>query len=599
MLKEDFLESYLQYKLEEALVTAAIPSPDERPFDNLYTARKMIEEVKNDPILTDDDIDAVCFKGVATYLLGLNYFETDEIADTRKELKAALDIFSRIPFSRAINFLNIFQEIFNIFGLLELNADNNAEGFAWLTKAEKIHEKITEVLKDTQITCYTSMDMYSYKRRLLNASPEERDLDKKTYKLYSLYGDPKPVFRFFYQGGLCIEKNEESFTLTCFYLAQANVKLSNTDAAAHFSAVTLQRQLASGQYDITEWCNNSMGLAEYYKQERFFSQAMYVMFVAMSILPEGKKKKTRASIHIMMGNILLEFFEYNGSLIRSGLQEKPLAEFEQLESYLNTKKIEFEDSNVSFPKNRVYKNIEDIKHLFKMTMTQYNKAAETYVLDGFVTEYTNIHRMKAKLYALMGNLENDDNRKFAINIKRKELIKSLYSQLSPKHFINTWRELCIELAEICNFLFELRRNELFMNAKDQPNYKDKATRKKLLQMNENGMESISVYQQILDFFNSADYKSEENNDDYIQSVVNAKFAMAKIYNALMSGKLEERVGFLKKSLEHYQFIKDFIKQKGQEKGTLAFSFSEQLRMCNEMTELLPVKIDKLLSGAYK
>ena len=53
---------------------------------------------------------------------------------------------------------------------------------------------------------------------------------------------------------------------------------------------------------------------------------------------------------------------------------------------------------------------------------------------------------------------------------------------------------------------------------------------------------------------------------------------------------------MQSSLEHYTFIRDFIKQKGKEKGQLDFAFSEQIKMCEEMCSLLPVKIDKIKMG---
>ena len=85
MLKEDFLENYLQYRLEEAIAQEAIPSPEERPYDNFYAAREIFKELKSDAILDEDNIDALCFKAVATYYLGMNYYETEEISQARKE----------------------------------------------------------------------------------------------------------------------------------------------------------------------------------------------------------------------------------------------------------------------------------------------------------------------------------------------------------------------------------------------------------------------------------------------------------------------------------------------------------------------------------
>lgn len=115
-------------------------------------------------------------------------------------------------------------------------------------------------------------------------------------------------------------------------------------------------------------------------------------------------------------------------------------------------------------------------------------------------------------------------------------------------------------------------------------------------MNEHGKRAIELYSGILDFFNSSDYNDELDNDDYIQSVVNAKFAIAKIYSAIFPEDVDDRIDCLRKSLENYQFIQDFIKQKGKEKGSLGFNFTEQIKMCTEMCELLPVKIDKVRMG---
>ena len=129
--------------------------------------------------------------------------------------------------------------------------------------------------------------------------------------------------------------------------------------------------------------------------------------------------------------------------------------------------------------------------------------------------------------------------------------------------------------------------------------KDKKTQKKIKQMNKNGAIAMNLYNQVLKFMNSSDYNDEMSTDDYIQSVINVRLALAKINSGVMSSKMNDRIGYLKRSLEHYQFIKKFIKEKGDAKGSLSFNFQEQLRLCNEMCDLLPVKIDKLKLGFLK
>lgn len=53
MLREDFLESYWQYQLEEAAAYNATPNPEEEPYKNLYKARKIYQEILGDPLLDE------------------------------------------------------------------------------------------------------------------------------------------------------------------------------------------------------------------------------------------------------------------------------------------------------------------------------------------------------------------------------------------------------------------------------------------------------------------------------------------------------------------------------------------------------------------
>ena len=127
-------------------------------------------------------------------------------------------------------------------------------------------------------------------------------------------------------------------------------------------------------------------------------------------------------------------------------------------------------------------------------------------------------------------------------------------------------------------------------------FKDKKNRNKVKQMSDEGLTGIDIYQQICAFFDTEDYANESQKDDYIQSVINARFAIAKIYNGLVPDDLKIRIEYLKKSLENYQYIRDYIRKKGSEKGTLNFNFTEQLKMSEEMCELLPTKIGKINAG---
>jgi KIF-1 binding protein C terminal len=68
---------------------------------------------------------------------------------------------------------------------------------------------------------------------------------------------------------------------------------------------------------------------------------------------------------------------------------------------------------------------------------------------------------------------------------------------------------------------------------DGPNLKDPKVVKKVESMNKHGLVAANLYAKILEFMDTEDYKNEKDNDDYIQSTINAKFAIAKIFSGML------------------------------------------------------------------
>jgi len=112
------------------------------------------------------------------------------------------------------------------------------------------------------------------------------------------------TFRLLYEGGIDHEQLEDSFTLTLFYLAQAYTKMGLKDLAGEYCGLTLQRQHESGKYELKDFVNNLIGLSEYYQGSKCFAQAQYLLMLALKVIPEGKKRKLRASVHISIGNLI-------------------------------------------------------------------------------------------------------------------------------------------------------------------------------------------------------------------------------------------------------------------------------------------------------
>ena len=52
--------------------------------------------------------------------------------------------------------------------------------------------------------------------------------------------------------------------------------------------------------------------------------------------------------------------------------------------------VEFPELDMKWPEIPLVKNIDDAKNLFRLANTQYRRALEYFVLDGFVTDHVNI-----------------------------------------------------------------------------------------------------------------------------------------------------------------------------------------------------------------
>ena len=55
---------------------------------------------------------------------------------------------------------------------------------------------------------------------------------------------------------------------------------------------------------------NLIGLSEYYQGSKYFAQAQYILMLALKVIPEGRKRKLRATVQIAIGNLIAELLEF-------------------------------------------------------------------------------------------------------------------------------------------------------------------------------------------------------------------------------------------------------------------------------------------------
>ncbi len=82
------------------------------------------------------------------------------------------------------------------------------------------------------------------------------------------------------------------------------------DKAAQSCGLTLQRQHETGKYELKDFVTNLIGLAEYYQGNKYFAQSQYLLMLALKVIPEGKKKKLRATVQISIGNLIGQLLDF-------------------------------------------------------------------------------------------------------------------------------------------------------------------------------------------------------------------------------------------------------------------------------------------------
>lgn len=554
----NFLEFDLPNILEEAESLFNKPSPEERPFDFKYRSREILETLLKDSFFVLDPLnpDLQLLKAYVTYLLGINYIETEETSQGETLFRSSLALFSEVSGIRAQGFLNVIQDLYNNLGFLLINREDIEQGMGCLNKAEDLYFSIKGRDENLFIT------MRSFLQNRLKSEGGR--------------------FEFFRGFGINKAKTESLYTLTLFYLAQAYTKVEQKEKAAFYCGNTMKRQYETKEYVLKEWCVNAISLAEFYQGNKNFAQAFYLLQAGDSMIPNGKKKKLKATFQMSLARLFNEMLKYMVIHFES-LPNDPT-----LLPMINKKHLIFESFPVSFIEFEAPKDYEGIAKIFRLSNTQYKKALGYFVLDGYVTENVEMSQEMSEMMKNLYLIEPDANRRLALLEKRKDLLEPLQKQLNPKAYPAFYQKLLVELAEIYNEMFENRFQEYFIKSEIRPK------KNKLDAMNMYGYKSIENYENIEKIL--VEQQKEEKDSltkDHLQSRINTRFNMAKAYNKIYAVDKRIKVELMKKSLDNYKFIVEFIKGLLKNKGNLEWDFSEQLKICQEMVELIPSKIDKI------
>ena len=520
---------------------------------------------------SSNEIIYSCLNGILYYYLGTFKSSNEDQSVCEEPFTKALKFLNTLPTIIKMRYLNYYQEILNNLGIIYYNRGEIKKGLQHFAKAEQIY-KVFLNLSNYNFT----NDFPKFMQKCASLNNDENSKEKNI------------LFSFVVDGGINQKNFEHNYTLTIFYYAQAFTKLGFRKKAIHYCSLTLKRQIEYNEYDLKDAVNNCINISDFYLENQNFAQTEYILFCALSLLPKDLevKKKLRASVQAQLGKYYLERLKLALLLKRKNAK---ISEEENLKKLLNTQKFIIKNLDVKFPEISDVITLEEAKTIFRLGNTQLKKALKVFIMDGFVTDHIKISQTISSLYKYLIFFETDNGRIFAMEERRINILEPIYKAINHKVYIMQWQEISLELAEIFCEIFE-SNYELF-RVKQK-----KMSNKEIEEINGYGKKSIFYYEDIIGYIeNEYGKESEKKFEDFI-TIITIKSNIARLNSKIIIlDDIKKRVDSLKKSLDLYNEVYKLLKGSKDIFGEKE-ELTENLRMCEEMIGMLPIKIDKVNRG---
>jgi len=522
----------------------AIVDPEKTPHKSKFKARTLLKrwytqltQKESESSTKNEELSKQV--GIVSFLLGANHVDTDEIAAGETYLNKAIEKLSDTSTQHA----NELIDANNRLGLVWMKRSDYTKALQFLTNAHEIFKKAN------------SSDAPSL---------------------------------------------EKSHTTTLFSLSQVHARLKQDDIAAKFSHEALNQQLQRKQ-PPHDWSQNCIDLAVLYINQKKFRQGAYCLDAAESMLKYSNSKENefetvKANLARARGTYYLRCLQFSAQAL---VQEKktpiltatatadaaPAATSATSTTSTSTpteeKLVLFHAMNLAPPKPfNLATSFEQAKELFKKGLAAYNEAIEYYVLDGFVNEHTAIMQDISALYKVLTLFETDPSRKCKMHKRRIHKLEPLLDDIELSQYPTFYQQLTDELAHTYGDLVELKHTIR--------KYEDRrasiSTSKKI---NDLAKKAINFYSNYLKTFDVQGKEPETLDPMHQKQYLSNMQAIARLHSKYFSMDPVAVCNALNKSIEQYKKVIETAKKFN------ATCFDEELAVCKEMLQSLPLKIDKI------
>lgn len=308
--------------------------------------------------------------------LGNNFYDCEESKDALAYLQKSFDLMESLPDALKLRHINTIQDLYNNIAVItserggmtdDEDKQKNIDAMDLLFKAEEIYEMIKEKTDGMPVKrVMNNFDKYLLKQS--KAGKQGNDTN----------------FSFYINQGLDLKKLEEKYTLTLYVMAQVCAKLGEDklEDGMKYSGLCMRRQLSEKQYELKDWVRNAMTLSEAYAAREHFAQSEYLLFAALHVIPESDDERhveLRAIVRKGLGDYYRKRLELGVALLRNNK--------ELIQENVSKKFIEFPELEMNWPVIENIEGLTEAKRFYRLANTQFQKAFEFFILDGFVTEH--------------------------------------------------------------------------------------------------------------------------------------------------------------------------------------------------------------------
>lgn len=465
-------------------------------------------------------------------------------------------------------------------------------------------------LQPERIICYlSSLNLIGYaacKYDKLELSLEHLEKAEALYKIY------KDKFSFAKEFGTLfgIEDHndvnglEKCHTQTLFYLAQVYSAKKLRIKAAKYCHTTLRRQLEMKEYDSIEWSLNSATLSQYLIEQNAFREARTHLAAAQFILEKYKEeldnrnedseelKALKESLRHRRADVYRCWAKY-GLYILIASKERLLASEGDSVDPEPQPPVDlqglcfpgFEEEIMREYENSVTCNFiltyEDARPVFLKSQEWLNVAKEYYSLEDLASDHVSILQDSSSLYQLLAFFQQDEGIQCKLHKRRLDMLDKAVNELNPVYYMKVCRELWYELGETSLCMADLKQSQAENTGQSHFQVKSQ----------HHHAQGIQYFEKYLKTFNlqNSEGQLQKYPEGYEKSIIMCYMSLGRMYSKLTSQDKRELIKTQNESLRCYRAVLDYCNAHPEFKEEI----HEELGICREMAELIPLKILKI------